>query len=69
VLFVTHSIHEAVYLATRVIVMTARPGRVIADVPISAPHPRTSAFRGSPEFAATCARLSAMVIEASATVA
>ena len=69
VLFVTHSIQEAVYLATRVVVMKARPGRVIADVAIAAPHPRTPAFRASAEFAATCARLSAMVGEASMGIA
>jgi NitT/TauT family transport system ATP-binding protein len=65
VLFVTHSIQEAVYLATRVVVMKARPGRVIADVAIPVPHPRTPAFRESAEFAAICARLSAIVGEAS----
>ena len=65
VLFVTHSIQEAVYLATRVIVMAARPGRVIADVPIDAAQPRSSSFRGSSEFAGLCARFSAIVAGAS----
>ena len=65
VLFVTHSIQEAVFLATRVVVMAARPGRVIADVPIAAPQPRTQAFRGSADFAALCARLSVAVAQAS----
>ena len=65
VLFVTHSIQEAVYLSTRVIVMAARPGRVIADVAIPEPHPRNSAFRGTTQFAALCASLSAMVARAS----
>jgi len=65
VLFVTHSIQEAVFLSTRVIVMAARPGRVIADVPIPAAHPRTHEFRGSAEFATLCGSLSAMVARAS----
>lgn len=65
ILFVTHGIQEAVYLATRVIVMAAQPGRVIADVPIAFDAPRTPALRGTPAFAAACARLSALVAEAS----
>ena len=40
VLFVTHSIHEAVYLSTRVVVMAARPGRVVEEVTIDEPYPR-----------------------------
>ncbi len=65
VLFVTHSIQEAVFLSTRVVVMAARPGRVLADIPIPAPHPRTPEFRGTAQFAALCAALSAMVAQAS----
>ncbi len=69
VLFVTHSIQEAVFLSTRVVVMAARPGRVLADVPIPAPHPRTSAFRGTGPFAALCESLSTMVAQASTATA
>ena len=65
VLFVTHSIQEAVYLATRVVVMAARPGHVVADIAIETPQPRTAAFRGSAEFAALCARISALTSGAS----
>lgn len=54
VVFVTHSIYEAVFLSTRVVVMSARPGRVIREIAIDAPFPRTDKFRVSREFA-TCA--------------
>lgn len=47
VIFVTHNIYEAVYLSQRVIVMAARPGRVIADVKIDATYPRSEDFRMS----------------------
>lgn len=54
VIFVTHNIYEAVYLSNRVLVMTAQPGRMVADVPIEAPHPRTEDFRTSPLFNQYC---------------
>ena len=66
VVFVTHSIYEAVFLSTRVAVMGARPGRVIADVPIDEPFPRGDAFRVSTTFARRCQQLSALVAEAGA---
>ncbi|MBL7252403.1 ABC transporter ATP-binding protein [Alcanivorax marinus] len=58
VVFVTHSVYEAVYLSNRVVVMAARPGRVIEDVPIEAPYPRGQEFRVSTEFAGYCRRVS-----------
>jgi NitT/TauT family transport system ATP-binding protein len=61
VVFVTHSIFEAVYLSTRVVVMGARPGRVIAEVAIDEPQPRSAAFRVSSRFTAYAQRLSALV--------
>lgn len=64
VLFVTHNIYEAVYLSQRVIVMAPRPGRVIADVTIDAPYPRTEAFRMSEICNQYCREVSAYLSEA-----
>jgi NitT/TauT family transport system ATP-binding protein len=57
VLFVTHDIEEAIFLASRVLVMTARPGRIKAEVTIDLPHPRHYTIKTSPEFSALKARL------------
>jgi NitT/TauT family transport system ATP-binding protein len=57
VLFVTHDIEEAIFLASRVVVMTARPGRIKADVAIELPHPRYYTIKTSPEFSSLKARL------------
>ncbi|MBM2821386.1 MAG: transporter ATP-binding protein [Thermoleophilia bacterium] len=50
VIFVTHSISEAVFLSTRVVVMSARPGRITSVVPIDLPQPRTFQTREEPRF-------------------
>jgi len=58
VIFVTHSVFESVYLSTRIAVMTPRPGRIIADLPIELPQPRDRALRTSPAYAGICANVS-----------
>jgi NitT/TauT family transport system ATP-binding protein len=57
IVFITHDVDEAVYLASRVVVMSPRPGRIseIIDVPL--PYPRTEELRLSPEFASIRARV------------
>jgi len=54
VVFVTHSVFESVYLSTRIVVMTSRPGRVFTELAIDAPYPRDERFRTSAEYAAFC---------------
>ncbi|HET7867326.1 MAG TPA: ABC transporter ATP-binding protein [Burkholderiaceae bacterium] len=66
VLFVTHSIYEAVYLSSRVVVMAARPGRIVDQVVIDEPHPRGPQFRVSTAFAAYAQRLQDSLLRASA---
>jgi NitT/TauT family transport system ATP-binding protein len=56
--FVTHSVAEAVFLADRIVVLAANPGRIHAEFPVDLPAPRTSAIRTSPEFDAIVARVS-----------
>ncbi|MGJ4928948.1 ABC transporter ATP-binding protein [Bradyrhizobium sp. HKCCYLS2038] len=57
VLFVTHDIEEAIFLGSRVLVMSARPGRIKADIKIDLPHPRSYKIKTSPEFVALKERL------------
>jgi len=57
VLFVTHDIEEAIFLGSRVLVMTARPGRIKAEVAVDLPHPRHYTVKTSPEFSWLKARL------------
>ncbi|GIT91692.1 nitrate/sulfonate/bicarbonate ABC transporter ATP-binding protein [Jannaschia pagri] len=54
VIFVTHSVFESVFLSDRIIVMAARPGRVIEEVRVDAPYPRSEEFRTSADYAAHC---------------
>ena len=58
IIFVTHSVFESVYLSQRVIVMTARPGRLACEFRITTAEPRGEAFRTSAEYAAHCREVS-----------
>ena len=62
--FVTHSVFESVYLSSRIVVMAARPGRVVADLDNPAPHPRDGLFRTSAEYAHLCRVASGALQEA-----
>ena len=66
VVFVTHSIYEAVYLSNRVVVMAARPGRVVDEVAIDEPYPRGADFRVSTAFSHYAKRLQDSLMRASA---
>ncbi len=73
VLFVTHDIDESVFMASRVVVMSARPGRIKLDRRVDLPHPRHYSVKTSPAFAALKAELTesvrAEVLAAQALVA
>jgi len=57
VLFVTHDIDESIFMASRVVVFSARPGRIKADVPVDLPHPRHYTVKTTPAFMELKARL------------
>jgi len=57
--FVTHNVYEAVYLSRRVVVMSSRPGRVIADIAVPFDYPRSPELRTSPEFNEVAGEVSA----------
>jgi NitT/TauT family transport system ATP-binding protein len=54
VVFVTHSVFESVYLSERIVVMAARPGRIVADLDVQAPYPRDELFRTSVDYSRLC---------------
>jgi NitT/TauT family transport system ATP-binding protein len=64
VIFVTHSVYESTYLSTRVVVMTPRPGRLAAEIPLDFPPARDEAFRLTPEFTRATAKVSDALREA-----
>jgi NitT/TauT family transport system ATP-binding protein/sulfonate transport system ATP-binding protein len=57
VLFVTHDIEEAIFLGGRVVVMSARPGRIKAEIVVDLPHPRSYRIKTTPEFVSLKERL------------
>jgi NitT/TauT family transport system ATP-binding protein len=59
VIFVTHSVYESVYLSDRIVVMAARPGRVIEEIRNDAPYPREDGFRESSRYTDLCRHTSA----------
>jgi NitT/TauT family transport system ATP-binding protein len=65
VVFVTHSIHEAVFLSQRVVMMAARPGRIVEEVRIDEPYPRSPDFMVSPAFSRYARRLQDSLVRAS----
>lgn len=64
VLFVTHSVGEAVYLAERILVMSPRPGRIVADIAVPLPQPRSPALRTGRPFEDLSAAVSRALVEA-----
>jgi NitT/TauT family transport system ATP-binding protein len=66
VVFVTHSVFESVYLSSRILVMSPRPGRVSSELAIDAPYPRDQNFRTSAEYASYCRRASTALAQAMA---
>jgi NitT/TauT family transport system ATP-binding protein len=58
VVFVTHSVYESVYISNRIVVMAARPGRIIGDQKIAAPYPRDEIFRTSAPYNEFCREVS-----------
>jgi NitT/TauT family transport system ATP-binding protein len=63
VIFVTHSIYESVYLSSRILIMSPRPGHVIADLPMSEPTTRDPDFRVSPVYGDRCRAVRAALQE------
>jgi NitT/TauT family transport system ATP-binding protein len=66
ILFVTHSVFESVYLSTRIALMAPRPGRIVADLPVSLPQPRERTARTAPAYALMCETVSAALAAAMA---
>ena len=64
VVFVTHNVFEAVFLSSRILVMSRRPGRIVAEVPVDLPYPRVPEIRTSPEYSRIVAQVVDLLEEA-----
>jgi NitT/TauT family transport system ATP-binding protein len=65
VLFVTHNVFEATFLSSRILVMSRRPGRIVADVPVDLPYPRVPEIRTTPEYSRLVGQVVALLEGAS----
>jgi NitT/TauT family transport system ATP-binding protein len=63
VVFVTHSVYESVYLSNRIVVMAARPGRIVGDISIDVPYPRGETYRTSRTYADYCRTVSSLLAD------
>ena len=61
IVYVTHNIHEAVFMADRVVVLSRRPGRVLTMIPVALGRPRTEAMLGEPAFLAAVDRIWSLI--------
>jgi NitT/TauT family transport system ATP-binding protein len=64
VVFVTHSVYESVFLSDRIVVLASHPGRLMADLPIRVPYPRTEEYRTSNVYNDHCREVSAWLHKA-----
>jgi NitT/TauT family transport system ATP-binding protein len=64
IVFVTHSVYESAYLATRIAVLSARPGRIVGEIAVEAPTPRGEVYRNSEDYLRTCRAVSTKLAEA-----
>jgi NitT/TauT family transport system ATP-binding protein len=58
VVFVTHSVYESVYLSNRIVVLAARPGRIVGELKVDTPYPRNNEFRLTTEYLGHCRAVS-----------
>jgi NitT/TauT family transport system ATP-binding protein len=63
VVFVTHSVYESAYLSSRIVVMSPRPGRIVAEVMGEKPGPRAKEFRTGTRYATLCGEISQILLE------
>jgi NitT/TauT family transport system ATP-binding protein len=66
IVFVTHSVFESVFLASRVVVLSPRPGRIAADLSVDLPYPRATELRMTPEYGDYCRTVSGALAAAMA---